>query len=158
MIFQKRSRYNTTKDVNYLKEKLTKSSILVRNQSFFIKPKENFLRIIPDAENNQDLTTLPVTHIRFKSLGNDKTQITLLSKPRRIDAGGPYLLVIFCLFLLVAAAVIYLVDPSRSNFIPVLCLVGLSALVYIIFWFRMRKGYYSYVRGINKEIERIVSL
>lgn len=156
MIFNKTFNFESTLDIKDLKEKLVQSLINVNNQSFFISPKDNMLRIIPDASKRTELTTLPVTHVKFKKRnGSDNTKVTLFSKPRRIDAGGPYLLVVFCVFLFIAAAVIYFVEPNRGNFIPALGLVGLGLIILMIFWYRMRMGYYKYVRGIKEEVLKI---
>lgn len=156
MIFNKTYSFETQKDINVLKQKLMESLIEVKNQPFFVSAKDNMLRIIPDASNRHELTTLPVTHVKFKSKsGSEKTKITLFSKPRKIDAGGPYLLVIFCVFLLLAAAIIYFVNPARSNYVPAMCLAILSLTIGIIFMIRMLNGYYGYVRGIKQEIRKI---
>lgn len=156
MIFNKTFNFESTLDIKDLKEKLVQSLINVNNQSFFISPKDNMLRIIPDASKRTELTTLPVTHVKFKKRnGSDNTKVTLFSKPRRIDAGGPYLLVVFCVFLFIGAAVIYFVEPNRGNFIPALSLVGLGLIILMIFWYRMRMGYYKYVRGIKEEVLKI---
>lgn len=156
MIFNKTYSFETQKDINVLKQKLMDSLIQVKNQPFFITAKDNMLRVIPDAADRKELTTLPVTHVKFKSKsGGQKTKITLFSKPRKIDAGGPYLLVIFCVFLLIAAATIYFVNPARNNFIPALVLAALSLSIGIIFIIRMLKGYYGYVRGIENEIRKL---
>lgn len=158
MIFNKTFRFESQSNINDLKEKLVESLINVNNQSFFISPKDNMLRIIPDASKRKELTTLPVTHIKFKKRNDsNKTKVTLFSKPRKIDAGGPYLLVVFCVFLLIAAIVIYAVESNRENIIPALGLVGLSLLIMLIFWYRMSRGYYRYVRGIREEVMKITS-
>lgn len=156
MIFNRTYKYRSTRKTEDLKSLLLDSSIEVKNQSFFISDRGDILRIIPDAENRKDLTTLPVTHINMRKNGNDRTELTLFSKPRKIDAGGPYLVVIFCLFLLIAAGVIYYVDPTKENYIPVLGLVALSVIGFVVFWIRMQMGYFDYVKGINKEIEKLI--
>lgn len=106
------------------------------------------IKIIPHAENIEGLRTLPITHVEFESRDNQQTKMKITSKMRRIDKGGPMLIVIFCVFLIVAALLLGLY--GKEGFLPyVLVMGGLALVVFVIFWIRMESGYFDYVRKIR---------
>src|SRR5690554_1945746 len=119
MIFNRTYRYQTAFTIEEIKQRLNKNrNLKLNNQDFEISEKENMLRIIPNAEHVREIKTLPITHINSKGNGQKGTKIIISSTPRRIDAGGPYLIVIFCMFLIFGAGIIYLVSPGVDSFLP----------------------------------------
>ncbi|WP_146146841.1 hypothetical protein [Taibaiella chishuiensis] len=113
------------------------------------------LKIIPHAEDTNAVKTLPITHVEMQGAGSAGTRITLTSKPRRIDIGGPYLIVIFCLFCIVGASVLYLMNPLESQW-PSISMIGIGLVIFIIFWLRMEAGYFDYTRKIRDYVKHSV--
>ena len=126
----------------------------VHNLDFEVSEKGQMLRIIPHAEDVESVKTLPITHVDFRGRG-DKTQVVISSKMRRIDKGGPMLVVIFCLFLLIAGIIAFSVGNQDSSYaMYAYVLVGIGALIFAIFWMRMETGYFDYVRKIRNHIKQ----
>lgn len=148
MIFKRTYRYNTALSVEDIKKRLLGKHIQVHHLDFEILEKEHMLKIIPHAEEVSSIKTLPITHVEFHGLGNSGTKVTLTSKPRKIDVGGPYLIVIFCLFCIIGASAFYIMNPTES-FLPSLAMIGVGVLIFIIFWLRMESGYFDYTRKIR---------
>jgi hypothetical protein len=105
---------------------------------------------VPHAEQVTEIKTLPITWIDFTN-DNGKTKVTVKSSIRQIDAGGPMLVVIFCVFLLIAAIILSISsggDPKITY-----TFLGLDALIYGIFWVRMKRGYLDYVHKIRDYVK-----
>ena len=145
MIFNRTSRLKTTLSLEEVKNRLSRKQFKVHDMDFEIAERERVLKIIPHAEHIQSLKTLPITHVDVQGNGPTGSRIVLTSKPRRIDVGGPYLIVIFCLFCIVGASVFYFINPDQS-FMPPLTMAGVGILIFIVFWIRMESGYFDYVR------------
>jgi len=155
MIFNRTSRLKTTLSLEEVKNRLSRKQFKVHDMDFEIAERERVLKIIPHAEHIQSLKTLPITHVDVQGNGPTGSRIVLTSKPRRIDVGGPYLIVIFCLFCIVGASVFYFINPDQS-FMPPLTMAGVGILIFIVFWIRMESGYFDYVRKIREYIKREV--
>jgi len=154
MIFQRTYRYNTPLSIDDIKQRLLGKHIQVHHLDFEILEKEQMLKIIPHAEDDNSIKTLPITHVEMQGKGSG-TRVIVTSKPRRIDAGGPYLIVIFCLFCILGASVFYLLNPSESYW-PPLAMIGVGLLIFIIFWIRMEAGYFDYTRKIRDFVKHHV--
>lgn len=157
MVFSRTYRYISSLSAEDIRRRLTGQHMKVHNLDFEVMEKGQTLRIIPHAEEVESVKTLPITHVDFKGRGN-KTQVVISSKMRRIDAGGPMLVVIFCAFLLIAGVIAFTVgakDESYSMYAYVL--VGIGALIFAIFWMRMEAGYFDYVRKIRNHIKQQAS-
>lgn len=154
MVFSRTYRYNSNLSAEDIRRRLTGQHMKVHNLDFEVSEKGQTLRIIPHAEEVESVKTLPITHVDFKGRGN-QTQVVISSKMRRIDKGGPMLVVIFCLFLLIAGVVAYLVgDQDASYSMYAYVLAGIGALIFAIFWMRMETGYFDYVRKIRNHIKQ----
>ena len=155
MIFSRTYRYQSTRGADDIKGRLLGKHVKVHNMDFEVSEKDRVLRIIPHAEDETDLKTLPITHIEIKGKG-DKTQVVVNSKMRKIDSGGPMLVVIFCTFLLVAAILFFVFGRSEyMNF--VYTLGGIGAGIFLLFWMRMERGYFDYVRKIRDYVKNSVA-
>lgn len=155
MIFNRTYRYNTPLSAEDIKQRLIGKHIQVHHLDFEITEKEAMLRIIPHAEETNAIKTLPITHVEMRASGTTGTRLILTSKPRRIDVGGPYLIVIFCLFCVLGASGFYLINP-RESYWPPLTMVGVGLLIFIIFWARMETGYFDYTRKIRDYVKHNV--
>lgn len=153
MIFNRTYQWNSPLSVADIKQRLLGKHIQVHHLDFEITEKESKLKIIPHAEEESGLKTLPITHLDFHNSGGTGTKIIVSSKPRKIDSGGPYLIVIFCIFCVLGAAGFYLINPNES-YLPSLAMASIGLLVFIIFWYRMESGYFDYVRKIKSFVKQ----
>ncbi len=152
MIFSRTYRYNSSMRVEDIKNRLLGKHVKVHNLDFEVSENEKMLKIIPHAETVTDIKTLPITHVKFKGNGG-KTQVVVSSKMRKIDSGGPTLILIFCVFLL-AAAVISFVSNPEGNASITYTLAGIGVAIFVLFWLRMERGYFDYVRKIRDFIKK----
>ncbi len=152
MIFTRTYRYQSTMPVEDIRKKLVGKHIETHHLDFEISEKNGMLRVIPHAEHEAGVRTLPITHVNLDGK-TGKTGLKISSKMRRIDSGGPYLIAIFCLFLLIAAAMFALFGTAEHRiYTIVLGIVG--AAIFLVFWFKMEAGYFDYVRKIRDYIKR----
>ena len=151
MIFTRTYRYQSSMPVDEIKNRLRGKHVTVHNLDFEVSEKDRMLRIIPHAEQITAIKTLPITHIEFKDKG-DKTQIVISSKMRKIDSGGPAVVIFFCSFMLIGALCFFLFGKEEySTFTYTLLSIGV--LIFIVFWMRMEAGYFDYVRKLRDYIK-----
>ena len=135
-----------------IKKRLVGTHVKVHQLDFEIYEKEHMIKIIPHAEQETSIKTLPITHVEFSGKG-DKTQVHISSKMRKIDKGGPLILLTFCFFML-AAALIMLISLQGEGFeVFAFPMLGVSILVFIIFWIRLESGYFDYIRKIRDYVK-----
>jgi hypothetical protein len=149
MLFTKKHHYHSSLPKEDVINRLTGSHVRIHNFDFEIFEKGKTLRIIPHAEQEEAITTLPITDVEMRENG-DKTNVVITSKMRRLDLGGPLLIVAFCCFLLLASFVSVYVDRNR---LITWSLFGISTLIFSIFYVRMQMGYYDYVRKISAYVK-----
>jgi hypothetical protein len=141
--------------IDDIKGRLIGKHVKVHNMDFEVSEKDRVLKIIPHAEDDTDLKTLPITHIELKGKGNN-TQIVVSSKMRKIDSGGPMMIVIFCSFLLIGALLfLFLGKAEYMSFTYTMGGIGLA--IFAIFWARMERGYFDYVRKIRDYVKKSVA-
>lgn len=152
MIFSRTYRYSTATSSDDIKKRLIGKHVKIHNMDFEVFEKDNNLRIIPHAEQEEHIKTLPITHVDFKANGKNN-QVTINCKMRKIDSGGPLLIVIFCMFLLIAGVLFFVV--GKKEFLTfTYTLVGISLGIFIVFWLKMESGYFDYVRKIRDYIKK----
>lgn len=148
MLFTRTYRYRIQKPIEDARRQLVGQRVRIHHLDFEVYEKDRMIKIIPHAENVDGLRTLPITHVEFEGRGDQQTKVKITAKMRRIDKGGPMLIIIFCLFLVGAALLLGLY--GKEGFLPyVLVMGGLALLVFVIFWIRMESGYFDYVRKIR---------
>jgi hypothetical protein len=152
MIFSRTYRYQSNMQESDIKGRLLGKHVTVHNLDFEVFEKDNMLRIIPHAEQETNIKTLPITHIEFKGKG-DKTQVVISSKIRKIDSGGPTLIMIFCSFMVIGA-ILFLVFGQHEYVAYTYTLFGIAALMFGVFWMRMESGYFDYVRKIRDYVRK----
>jgi len=157
MIFNRTYRLQSPLTIAVLKERLNMQKLKVHNLDFEISEKENMLKIIPHAEDVTGVKTLPITHIGLNGNGDHGTNITLRSKPRKIDVGGPYLIVVFCLFCVVGAGLFYLINAEEYMW-PSLTMVSIGIIIFIVFWLKMETGYFDYTRKIRNQVRSLITV
>ena len=151
MIFSRTYRYQSSMRPDDIKGRLVGKHVKVHNMDFEVSEKDRMLRIIPHAEEENEIKTLPITHVELTGKG-DKTQVVISAKMRKIDSGGPLLIVIFCLFLLIASGATFYF--GKNEYLTYTYTLGsIGALILLVFWLRMERGYFDYVRKIRDYIK-----
>lgn len=151
MLFSRHYRYTTPTPAEEIKKRLIGQHVKIHNMDFEIFDKDNMLKIIPHAEQVTNIKTLPITHVEFRGKGS-MTDVRISSKMRKIDEGGPLILLFFCFFLM-AAALIMLFSVREAGFnVYAYPMIAASLLVFVIFWIRLEGGYFDYVRKIRKYV------
>ena len=153
MLFSRHSRFQTSMPIEDIKQRLVGKHVKVHNLDFEIYEKEHMIKIIPHAEQETGIRTLPITHIEFNGKGQ-KTEVRISSKMRKIDKGGPMILLTFCLFMMIAALVMLLSIQEDGFEVYAFPMLGVSLLVFIIFWVRLESGYFDYIRKIREYVKK----
>jgi len=153
MLFSRHYRFSTSMPEDQIKKRLIGQHVKIHNMDFEIYDKERMVKIIPHAEQETNIKTLPITHVEFRGKSGT-TEVHVSSKMRKIDKGGPMILLVFCFFMLAAALVMLLsIKEGFEEFaFPML---GVSLLVFIIFWIRLERGYFDYIRKIRDYVKSV---
>lgn len=151
MLFSRTYKYQSSLGIDAIKGNLLGKHLKVHNLDFEVLEKDHMIKIIPHAEQIESVKTLPITHVEFNGKGAN-TQVIISSKMRKIDKGGPMLVVIFCAFMLIAALMFLAIGKADfQNF--TFWLLGISIVIFAFFWIRMESGYFDYVRKIRDYIK-----
>jgi len=152
MIFNRSYTFRSKYSPAEIKKNLLGAHLSIHKLDFEVIDKEHMLKIIPHAENVQDVKTLPITHVSLKSK-SDGVRVKVSSHPRRIDVGGPMLLATFCILAMLGGLGLYVFIPNESIYLPGgLFAVGL--IIFILFWIQMERGYFDYVRKIKSFVKK----
>jgi hypothetical protein len=151
MFFTRTYRYDSAKSADDIKHSLLGKHVRIHNLDFEIFEKDSSLRIIPHAEQETDVKTLPITHIELQGEG-EKTKVVISSKMRKIDSGGPMLILIFCAFMLIGSVMFFLFGQTEYATYTY-TLLGTSLFLFSIFWLRMERGYFDYIRKIRDYVK-----
>ena len=150
MFFTRTHRYKFPISKEDVKNRLVGKHVQIHNLDFEILEKDHTLSIIPHAEQVNAIKTLPITHVDLKEEGG-KTNVVITSKMRKLDSGGPLLIVIFCGFMLGASVVLFFAAPNEQQIQYTLLGIGLS--IFTVFTIRMQMGYFDYVRKIRAYVK-----
>jgi hypothetical protein len=145
-MFTRTHRYQFSVSKEDLKSRLIGKHVKIHNLDFEIMEKDQSLSIIPHAEQVESIKTLPITHVDFKEEGG-KTNVVITSKMRKLDIGGPLLIVIFCGFMFGASIVLFFAAPEEHQIIYTM--LGIGLFTFITFTIRMQMGYFDYVRKVR---------
>lgn len=154
MIFSRSSTLSSSQNIEAIRSKLLGQKFDVHNLQFEILEKDSMLKIIPRTEFEEKFRILPITHIELKNNGG-KTVVYMKSKPRRIDIGGPNLLLVFCAFLFLCGGYLYIFQ-RKEMLTPAMIMVGLGLLIFIILWLNLERGYFDYFRKQKSFIKSII--
>ena len=144
MFFTKTHKYTTKFTKEDLRERLVGKHLTIHGLDFEVQDKEAYLKIIPHAEEVQEIKTLPETFVDFGNV-NGLTQVRIKCKMRKYDSGGPFILLLFCFFMIICSVVMIFTSLDRSL---TYTLLGIGVGVLAIFWVRLEMGYFDYVRKI----------
>ena len=149
MLFTKTQRFHSSLAKEDFIHSMTGKHVSIHNMDFEVVEKEDSLTIIPHAEQVDAIKTLPITKVDLKRSGNEM-DVVVTSKMRKLDLGGPLLVVIFCTFLLLISFVLLYVQRQAQI---TYTLIGISTLIFSVFYIRMQMGYYDYVRKISSYVK-----
>jgi hypothetical protein len=149
MFFTRTHTYNFPIPKEELKQRLIGKHVRIHDLDFEVMENEGSLAIIPHAEKVNSLKTLPITTVDMKSEGTH-TKVTVTSRMRKIDSGGPQLLVIFCGFLFIASFILLYVGGEKPITYTMLTL---GAIIFSVFSLRMQTGYFDYIRKIRAYVK-----
>src|SRR5580693_621296 len=114
MFFTRTQRYNFSIPKEDLKNRLIGKHVKIHDLDFEVMEKDQSLSIIPHAEQVTAIKTLPITHVDLKEEGG-KTRVVITSKMRKLDIGGPMLVVIFCGFMFGASVALFFAAPNEHQ-------------------------------------------
>lgn len=140
--------YNGSKEE--LKNNLIGKHVKIHNLDFEVLEEDNKITIIPHAEQVDAIKTLPVTTVDMKEEGSNKTKVTVTSRLRPFDSGGPMLIMIFCIFMFAASIVLLYVGNEP---LITYTMLGISLFIFAMFWVRMQMGYFDYVRKVRAYVK-----
>lgn len=148
MIFRRYYTMQSKQNAESLKASLLGKHLKIHQTDFEIFDLNGVVKIIPHAESDEAVHTLPITELKLIPNASTTT-IKMKSKPRRIDIGGIYLLMVFILFLIIASIIIY-ISLNESYHKVSYILFGSGAVIFILVWLRMEQGYFDYIRKTKK--------
>lgn len=149
MIFNRSFTLKSKSDSSTIRKKLVGQHLQVHKIDFEVFDKDNVVRIIPHAEDHDEVLTLPITRLDFDE-SPQGSRISIKSHPRKIDVGGPYLLVIICILAILGGTA--LLNSPTYRMIGSFFLIG-AILTLAIFWIKMELGYFDYVRKIKNWVK-----
>lgn len=152
VIFSRTYKYHSQSSEKDIKGRLLGQHMKVHDMDFEVSEKGKMLKIIPHAETTTAIKTLPITHIEFEGK-NGKTKVVISTKMRRIDSGGPVLIMVFVSFLVIAALLLMFLGEGKYDTYAY-TFGGIGIVIFAIFWTRMQTGYFDYVRKIRDFVKK----
>ncbi len=147
MFFTRSFSYQSSLTREDLKRRLIGKHVKIHNLDFEVMEDEedDELAIVPHAEQEESIKTLPITSVRMAD-DNGKTKVTIKSEMRKLDMGGPILILIACTVLFIVSAVLhYVADEPMLTYV----LGGVGILILVLFMIRLQTGYFDYVRKVR---------
>ena len=148
MFFTRSFSYQSSLTREDLKRRLIGKHVKIHNLDFEVLEDEEALSIIPHAEQEEAIKTLPITWVRFNENGG-KTNVMIKSEMRKFDQGVPQLVLIACAIIFIVAGVLYYANELLFTYI----LGGLGLAIFVTFWVRMQNGYFDYVRKVRSYVK-----
>lgn len=148
MFFNRSYRLVSSQSADDIRQKLLGRHTSVHGLDFEVVDTDHGVRIVPHAEELESVKTLPVTRVNLRTRKDQKTDVLLYSHMRRVDQGGPLLVLIFAVFMIIAGTVGYLRGQEEYG-LYTLPLIGIGLLVFIIMWVRLETGYFDYIRKVR---------
>src|ERR1043165_583004 len=149
MFFSRTNPYHFLLSKSELKSRLIGKHVKIYNLDFEVFEDGTSLTIAPHAEQINTIKTLPVTTVELREEGNG-TKAIITSKMRKLDSGGPQLIVIFCTFMFIAAAVLMFVGKEP---LITYTLLSIATFILAVFSLRMQTGYFDYVRKVRSYVK-----
>jgi hypothetical protein len=102
MFFTGTQRYQSPISKEDFKRRLNGNHVKIHDVDFEVMERNQSISIIPHAEQVTSIKTLPITHVDLKQDG----KVVVTTKMRKIDSGGPQLVLIFCAFMFIASLIL----------------------------------------------------
>lgn len=149
MFFTRSFSFQSTLSREDLKRRLIGKHVKIHNLDFEVMEDEGMLSIIPHAEQIESIKTLPITFVHFNE-NDGKTKVMVRSEMRKLDMGGPMLIMIACAILFIVSGVLHYVaqEPALTY-----TLGGVGLFILLAFMVRMQTGYFDYVRKVRNYIK-----
>ena len=149
MLFTRTRRYQFSVPKEHLRYRFVGNHVKIHDMDFEVLEQDQKLHIIPHAEQVNAIKTLPITYLELNE-ENGKTKVVVTSEMRKLDTGGPLLIIVFCVFLLITSFILLYIGKE-----PVLTYMMWGATLFILtlFLIRMQLGYFDYVRKIRGYIQ-----
>lgn len=152
VIFSRTYKYVSQANEKDIKGRLLGQHMKVHDMDFEVSEKGKMLKIIPHAEKTTAIKTLPITHVEFEGK-EGKTKVVVSAKMRRIDSGGPVLIMVFVTFMVIAALMLMFLGEGKYDTYAY-TFGGIGLVIFIVFWARMETGYFDYVRKIRDFVKK----
>jgi len=149
MFFTRTHEFSTSISKDEIKNRLVGKHVKIHNLDFEVVEMDYGINIIPHAEQETEIKTLPITELDFKD-DSGKTKVVIKTSMRKLDAGGPQLILIFSGFLLAAATALFFTSGDKIISFTIL---GVFLFTITTFWFRMQTGYFDYCRKIREYVK-----
>ena len=101
MLFTRQFQFNCSKNAETLYKHFLGKHLTIHQLDFEVYDEGDHLKVIPHTEDSDQIYTLPITKVMI-SPENKGASVKVKFTPRHIDIGGPYLLLIFICFAIVA--------------------------------------------------------
>jgi len=155
MIFHTTHKFTSSLSQDEIKKRLVGKHVKIHTIDFEVYEKNGLVKIIPHAEQIDAIKSLPISHVHLKEKGN-KTGVRLTSHMRRIDAGGPSIVVVFGFFMILAGVLFLLIGKEAFvGFAAPLIIFGL--ILMIILMIRLQRGYYDYCRKVKQYVRSLTA-
>ncbi len=149
MFFTRTHEFTSSFSREEIKNRLLGKHVKIHNLDFEVMELDYTISIVPHAEQVTEIKTLPITKVDFKD-DSGKTKVVIRSEMRKLDAGGPQLILIFCAFLFVASIMLFITSKDVKLTVTIL---GSCFLIFFAFLFRMQTGYFDYVRKVRDYVK-----
>jgi hypothetical protein len=143
-MFTRTFSYQTQISREALKNRLIGNHLNIHNLDFEVMEKSEYLRIVPHAEQVDEIKALPITYVELTE-NNGRTKVKITSRMRKLDVGAPMLVAILCILLLAASGALLLFKEQLFGTL----LIILDVLIYATFRLRLERSYFDYVRQIR---------
>ena len=148
MLFTRMHTYYFPLRKDELKNRLVGKHVKIHNLDFEVFEKDRKLSIVPHAEQEETIKTLPITSVVINEEGNN-TKVVVTSRMRQLDSGGPVLIILFCAFMVLTSLLLYKVNREPRI---AYSLMGISITILTLFCIRLQMGYFDYVRKVRAYI------
>lgn len=149
MLFTRQFQFNCSKNAESLYKQFLGKHVTIHHLDFEVFDEGDHFKVIPHTENSDQIYTLPITKVTI-SKNNQGTIVKIKFSPRHIDIGGPYLLLLFIGFAIIAGLLLLWFNTNTQTAYLIL---GMAIVVFAIMWYRMERGYFDYIRKIKKWIK-----
>jgi hypothetical protein len=152
MIFNRSYTFKTTKKAKEVQNSIVGKHVEVHKIDFEVFQNDEVIRIIPHAEEHDEILTLPISRVNIQEDEKGST-VRIDTHPRKIDVGGPYLLLLICVGAFIGGFLLRNFNDGMYTDVGTYFMLGALA-TFIIFWIKMELGYFDYVRKLSSWVKK----